>query len=174
MTEIFNLTLAMGGLVALISGVLRGYTGFVGGLLMIPLLAILLGPLEGITVSAIAGFVGAIQMAPRAAKIAHWPELAPVSIALAITTPLGILFLVSADPILIRRAMGAFVLLSAIVMMTGWNYRGSRAVVASATVGALAGGVTGAFGIPGGPFFVLYFLAAQIMLIVMGGAVLIF
>ena len=46
--------------------------------------------------------------------------------------------------------------------MTGWTYRGTRGVTASGVVGTLTGGVTGAFGIPGGPFFVVYFLSASV------------
>ncbi len=157
---ILDFSMALGACAAIFSGVLQGYSGFGGGLIIVPVLAILFGPLEGIAVASIAGFVGLIHLLPQAAKKAYWPEVTPLAIAIAVATPLGILFLVSADPLLVRRAMGIFIIISAAVMMTGWSYRGSRGLLASATTGALAGGVTGAFGIPGGPFLVLYFLAS--------------
>ena len=157
---VLDLKLALALLVAITSGTIRGYSGFAGGLLLIPLFVILFGPVEGIAVATIAGLIGTAQMVPRAIKSVYWPEVGPVAVAIAIATPLGVLFLVSADPALVRQGMGIFIILVAILLMTGWNYRGPRGIIASAAAGALAGGVTGAFGVAGGPFFVLYYLSS--------------
>jgi uncharacterized membrane protein YfcA len=90
---------------------------------MVPIIALLLGPLEAIAITAIAMILGNLLLLPSAIKIFHWPEVAPVSIALAIAIPLGLTFLVSADPVLIRRGMGVFILVGALVLMTGWTFR---------------------------------------------------
>ena len=74
-------------------------------------------------------------------------------------TPLGTAVLFSADPEWIRRAIGAFVLLAALLIMSGWVYRGRRGALASGIAGALCGGITGVAGV-GGPPVVVYFLAA--------------
>jgi hypothetical protein len=56
--ETTNSRLALGVFVGLVSGFLHGYSGFAGGLLLSPLLAILYGPVEGIFASGVAGIAG--------------------------------------------------------------------------------------------------------------------
>lgn len=124
--DIANVTLALGLLVALASGLLHGYTGFGGGLLIVPLLAILFGPVEGVFVAGVAGVAGTLQLLPKAARVANWHELAPAMIVGLVATPFGVLFLVSADPEIARRGIGGFVLISALIMLTGWVYKGPR------------------------------------------------
>jgi uncharacterized membrane protein YfcA len=51
---------------------------------------------------------------------------------------------------------------AALLLITGWRYCGPRGTVPSFITGALAGGVTGAFGILGTPFNATYFLSAAI------------
>lgn len=158
-SEISNVRLLLGLLVALVSGLMHGYTGFGGGLLIVPLLAMLLGPVEGVFVAGVAGIFGTLQLFPKAARIANWSEVGPAMITGLIATPIGVLYLVSADPEIARRGIGGFVLISALIMMTGWAYRGPRGIAGSAGAGLLSGAVTGAAG-AGGPFLVMYFLAA--------------
>ncbi len=161
-TEILELSLLLAAITAFVSGMIQGYSGFGGGLIIVPILAFLFSPLEAIAMTAIAALFGIVFLMPNAAKSAKWSEVVPLSIAVAVSIPLGLLFLVSADPALIRRGMGVFIIFAAILLMTGWTYRGARGVAASGFVGALTGGVTGGFGIPGGPFLVVYYLSAPV------------
>jgi len=154
-----NAELGLAAAIAVFSGVIHGYTGFGAALLMVPLFALLLGPVEAIAVAAVIGMVGSAQLYPGAARNARWRELLPISIAIIIFTPLGVFILFNLDPELIRRAMGGFVLLAAIILMTGWVYRGPRGIFASAVVGGLAGSISGATGV-GGPPLALYFLSS--------------
>jgi len=160
LTEILALSLAYGGIVAVLSGLMQGYTGFGGGLIIVPALALLFGPVEAVAIGVTAGIAGTLGLLRNAAKNAHWPEAGPVAIAIVASVPLGLLFLVTADPVIIRRGMGVFVLLSAILLISGWTYRWSRGPLAGGTAGALSGLIFGAFGIPAGPVFAVYFLAA--------------
>lgn len=153
-----NLLIAAG--VAFISAMIQGYSGFGGGLVIVPLLAILFGPIEAIAITAVVGVIGNFMMWPEAIKKAYWPEAGPLSLAIAISLPLGLLFLTTADPVLIRRGMGIFILAAALLLMSGWVYKGRRNTLTSFIAGTLAGGVTGGFGIPGGPFLVIYYLSA--------------
>ena len=157
--ETTNSRLALGIFVGLVSGFLHGYSGFAGGLLLSPLLAILYGPVEGIFASGVAGIAGSLQLLPRAIQNANWPEAAPAAILILLATPFGVVVLVSSDPELIRRAIGGFVLVIALIMMTGWVYRGPRGITGGSIAGLLSGAVTGATG-AGGPIIVFYFLAA--------------
>ena len=71
MTEwaaILNLSLLMGALVAVTSGIIHGYTGFGAALFMTPLFAILFGPVEAIGVGSVIGFAdrrNSIQVPPE-------------------------------------------------------------------------------------------------------------
>tara|TARA_E500000178_G_scaffold352898_1_gene417425 strand:+ start:1530 stop:1745 length:216 start_codon:yes stop_codon:yes gene_type:complete len=60
--------------IALFSGLIRGYTGFASGLLLIPLFAILFGPIEGIALAAIVSSSGGVQLIPSALKSIYWPD----------------------------------------------------------------------------------------------------
>lgn len=158
--DVLNLNLMVGGLVAGFSGLMAGYAGFGGPLILVPVLAFLFSPLEAIGMTAICATVALLALFPNAAKNAHWPEVAPVIITTVLSLSIGLTFLISANPDFIRRGMGVFVTAVALLMMSGWSYRGPRSVVVGGAVGILSGGVTGAFGVPGGPFIVLYFLSA--------------
>ena len=85
-----------------------------------------------------------------------------VSVAIAVSVPLGLIFLISADPVIIRRGMGVFILLAAFLLMSGWTYKGVRGYSSSGIVGAVSGLIIGAFGVPSGPVFVVYFLSAPV------------
>ena len=69
------------------------------------------------------------------------------------------MFLVNADPQLIRRLIGALVAAGALLMASGWTYGGRRGWRASALVGVLCGGMQGMTGINGPPL-IAYMLAA--------------
>ena len=156
---IWDAALFAAALIAVVSGVIHGYTGFGAALFMVPLFALLFGPVVAVALSSIIGLVGSAQLYPLAARNAHWRELIPVSLAIVVCAPLGTYLLFSLDPEVIRRAMGALVFLAALILMSGWVYKGPRGVIASAVAGGLAGAISGAAGV-GGPPLALYFLSA--------------
>ena len=49
--EVLNMSLLLGSLAALVSGLIQGYSGFAGGLIIVPVLAILFSPIEAIAIS---------------------------------------------------------------------------------------------------------------------------
>lgn len=157
--SVFTADLALAAAAAAVSGVIHGYTGFGGALVMVPVLALLFGPVEAIAVTSIAALIGSAPVYRRAARRAQWREVGPLSGALVVFTPLGVAVLFNADPEWIRRAIGAFVLLAALLIMSGWVYRGARNALTSALAGAVSGAITGAAGV-GGPPVVVYFMAA--------------
>jgi uncharacterized membrane protein YfcA len=162
LADVLNPSFILGACVAGLSGVLAGYAGFGGALILVPILAYLYSPIEAIGIAAICAFATLLTLFPNAAKTAYWPEAAPVVSVASLSLFAGLTFLVSADPVLIRRGMGVFVTLVALVLMSGWSYRGPRGIMAGGIIGALTGGITGAFGIPGSPISALYFLAAPV------------
>ncbi len=160
--EVLDIGLMAGAAAAIASGLIQGYSGFAGALIIVPVLAVLFSPIEAIAIAAVAGIAGNLAITRDAAKNANWREIGIVSAAIAFSIPLGLLFLISADPIIIRRGMGIFILLAAFLLMSGWTYKGKRGLASSTGVGLLSGLIIGAFGVPSGPVFVVYFLSAPV------------
>tara|TARA_B100000315_G_scaffold260172_1_gene319694 strand:+ start:7300 stop:8046 length:747 start_codon:yes stop_codon:yes gene_type:complete len=160
--DVLNYSLLIGAVIAILSAIIQGYSGFGGGLIIVPALAILFGPIPAIAITSIAALFGMAVLLPDAVKKAYWPEVAPVTIANVTAMSIGLLFLVSADPTFIRHGMGVFILFATVVLMTGWTYSGQRNAFTSASVGALSGGIMGSFGIPAGPFMVIYYLSSPV------------
>ena len=148
-------------LTALVSGVARGYSGFASGLIPVPIFALLFGPIEGVAIAAVASFFGGLQLLPRAIKVSDWKELTPPLIAAAISCFFGVSFLVSNEPDTIKVFMGVILILAALMLLSGWKYRGPHNTYSGLAVGGLSGGFLGAFGVPVGQFFALYFLSSD-------------
>ena len=147
-------------IIALFSGLIRGYTGFASGLLLIPLFVILFGPIEGIALAAIVSSAGGVQLIPSALKSVYWPELGPALIGAILFVFFSVFILISSDPLFIKRMMGILLLFAAVVLMTGWTYRGPRNVFISLLAGSFSGAGLGAFGLPAGQFLALYFITS--------------
>ncbi|MEM9682458.1 MAG: sulfite exporter TauE/SafE family protein, partial [Pseudomonadota bacterium] len=121
-TEIWNVDLLYAALIAILSGVIHGFTGFGAALFMVPLFAMLFGPVDAIAIAIIMGLFGSVQLYPGAARNAQWRETAPVILAIVISTPIGSYLLFSLGDAVIRDTIGAFVLLSALILLSGWVY----------------------------------------------------
>jgi uncharacterized membrane protein YfcA len=147
--------------ISFISAIIQGYSGFGGGLIIIPLLSIIYTPVEAITIAATAAIVGSFLTLRDALKNVEWREATPLTLGMATVIPIGLLFLTTADPALIRLGMGIFILIAALLMLSGWTYNGLRNYFTSAIAGILAGISTGAFGVPGGPFLVIYYMSSN-------------
>ncbi len=158
--EIFDIALLIAGIVAVVSGLIQGYSGFAGALIMVPILASVMNPIDAVAIAMVAGLAGNATITAHAAKSAEWRETGSVSVAIAVSIPAGLLFLVSAEPEIIRLGMGIFTLLAAFLLMSGWQYRGTRGIASGVVVGATSGLIVGAFGVPSGPVFVVYFLSS--------------
>ena len=159
--DIMGVDLAQGMAAAFLASAMTAYTGFGGGLILVPAFAILFGPIQGIAIAALCGVIGQAQLIPNAVRNARWREAGPLSAAILVSIPLGTLFLVSADPAIIKMGMGVFVLASAFLLMLKVSYRGPRGAAPGAITGLLTGGIMGTIGVPAGPLLVIYYLAAS-------------
>ena len=157
--NIFNVALTTGAGVAIFNGMIHGYTGFGGALLIVPVLTFLYGPVEAIGMVGLISLFGAGQLARETAHQAQWRELVPICIGIAAFTPVGAWFLYNVDSDFIRRLMGGFIVFFALILLSGWSYRGKRGALPSALVGITAGGINGLTGV-GGPPLGLYFLSS--------------
>jgi uncharacterized membrane protein YfcA len=158
--EAFTVSFVYAAVVFAVAGVMHGYTGgFGSGLFAVPLLALLFGPVGGIAVGSLTSLLGSAQLVPAAMRLVSWRHMVPLMIAQMVMVPLGAALLVSMDPTLVRRVIGVLVLLSGILLATGWTYHGRRGPLMRVTAGGIAGFMGGIAGITG-PVLVAYFLSA--------------
>jgi uncharacterized membrane protein YfcA len=145
-----------------IGGSIQGYSGFGGGTVSVPILAILFGPITAVGIITPIYIFGAAAILPNAVRSVDWKEVVPVAVAGSLSVFIGLFFLVDTDPNTVKKVMGSFVLMTTLMMIVGGGYTGPRNVFASILVGLTTGGVTGGTGIPGAPIMVMYYLAAKI------------
>jgi len=138
----------------------RGFSGFGAGLVMTPLLALVYGPVDAVAIMMITVLIGGMQMIPAAIPYATKRDLVPIALACLFATPVGTYILVTGDPDSMRRFIGIFVLVSALIMLKGWSYTGRRNVRISFAAGIFSGFANGAGGV-GGPPVTLYLISSN-------------
>ena len=158
--EIIDLTLLIGILLALGAATMTAYAGFGGALVMVPLFTFLVGPVQAVAIMTICSVVALLHVVPGLMKIIKWSEVVPLFIGILVSASIGSHFLVVADTGTIRLGMGIFILISAAVLILDFRYSGPRGTLPSMSVGAVTGGIMGGFGVPAGPVMVVYYLAA--------------
>ncbi len=151
-------TLAIAAAVAIAAGVIRGITGFGGAMVMSPPLALLLGPLAAIPIVLLLEALGATPMLIQTRALVKWRVIGPIIAAACVTIPLGALVLVSTDPLVMRRAIAATVIVFSLLLLAGWRYAGSHGLPVALGLGAVSGTLVGATSM-GGPPVIIYLLA---------------
>lgn len=162
LSEIINTRFYMVLTSIFFGSMITGYAGFGGGLLVLSIVAILFGPVVAIATIVPVFFVGLVPSAIQAYRKSDWREVGPVVFSSSIAIFVGLSFLVSSDPEIIKNLMGTFIILASCLMVTGWNYKGKRNFFSNIIVGGLTGGITGMSGVPGSPIMIIYYTSAQV------------
>ena len=131
--------LAIAAGLALLAGLVRGFTGFGSGMVMAPVFAVLFGPVEMVGVISLMELPVTAQLLPAALRGVDWRFIAPLAASAAIFLPVGTWVLASADPELLARVVAGVVVVFALFLATGWRYRGPRPLAATLGVGAISG-----------------------------------
>ena len=160
--SLFSLELTIAAILLMLCAVIQGYSGFGGGILVVPLMALLFDPVTGIALLCIPFFIGMLIIVPRVISHVNWREVIPLASLSSLTIVIGQNFLLSADSKNIKVAMGCLIIFIAILFLKNWRYEGKRNIFTTGVVAVATGGATGAFGIPGGPIAVMYYLSARI------------
>ncbi len=168
MTELFDAArvtltdwrLLAAALATAIAGLMRGYAGFGTAVILAPIYSVLWSPMAGVPVMLLMELIVSIQLLPSAFKDADRRVILPIGGTAALMTPLGAYILITADGEVLRRAIGAFVLVFGGLLMSGWRYNGSRPLPLNMAVGAVSGLLKGSTGMSGPPV-ILYLLAGQ-------------
>ncbi len=157
--------LAIPGLIPLIlwsgvAGAVYGFAGFGAALVFMPVAVALVPPALAVAAFNLGAVISLATVVPRA-----WGEVdrrgVSVMIAAAcVTASAGLWVLRSADLTALRWAVLAVTAVTLAALVAGWRYRAAPGLGTKGAVGAAAGFVGGATGLPG-PVMVLFQLAGQ-------------
>ena len=143
------------------AGVLRGFSGFGVGMVLVPVLSLLYEPVVAVLTVVLLEFIPSIQLLPKAVKNCEWKSVIPISIVSMLTIPLGSLLLIHIDIELMRIVIACVVLVGVLILASGWRYQGEYSVFSSMSTGAVSGLISGATGLGGLPV-ILYFLSGKL------------
>lgn len=145
--------------VVFISGIVRGFSGFGGALIFIPLTASMLGPVKAVAVFFLFDLVSATPYGYTYIGRCRLREILPMLAGSTLTVPLGVWILSNSDPILLRWAFAVVVGVMLVVLATGWRYKGEPRPPVSFGLGMTAGVASGSTGMAG-PFVIGYWLSS--------------
>lgn len=146
-----DLTLALAALASLVGGTVRGFSGFGGALIFVPLISALYDPARAGPTLFVVDVILTAPLTLAALPRAGWREVAPMAAAAMLFTPLGVWLLAVTDPVLLRWAIAGAVAAILVVLMSGLRYAATPGLRATLPVGAVAGILGGAAQISGAP-----------------------
>ena len=100
--EATSLALIGGAITIALGGFLRGFLGFGAALLIVPVLSALFGPEKALVITYFMEIPTIIYLMPNALKNGDVKTITPIVLALFCTIPIGIYFLITIDPEIVK------------------------------------------------------------------------
>ena len=144
---------------ALTAGLARGFSGFGGALIFVPLASAAVGTRLAAPLLLVVDAVAAAGLIPGAWRHAAKREVATMAVGAAFGVPLGAWLLIKAEPLAVRWALAVMVAGLLPLLISGWRYDGQRTTSVTVGVGGLAGLMSGSVQI-GGPPVVAFWLSS--------------
>jgi uncharacterized membrane protein YfcA len=148
-------------LVMIAAGLLRGFAGFGGTMVIVPGLSLLIPTPQAVAIAILLNCAVTVQLMPGIRQHADWRRIAPMGLAAVLTPPLGALILTAVDAEVMRRVVALVVLAFTVVLMRGWRLKGRPGPAMAMGVGAVSGVITGAAGVGGPPIVLAVFAGDQ-------------
>lgn len=143
--------------VALLAGLARGFSGFGGALIFIPLASIVTEPKLASATLLVADGVVALSLIPDAVRRGERKDPVLMAAGAFFGVPVGTAVLVHIAPVTLRWLISATVLALLLLLVSGWRYRGRAYPALTVAVGFVSGLFSGAAQL-GGPPVVAYLL----------------
>lgn len=134
-----------------VGGFMRGFLGFGAALVMMPIMALILGPIVAAGVYTIIAFPTVIQLLPTAIKQSERPIILPMAVATFATAPAGAYALNVFDPAIMKIVISLAVLIMVLMLAQGWKLTGHVGTGILLLAGAIGGLVQGATSMGGPP-----------------------
>ncbi len=149
--------LAIAGLTG---GLSRGFSGFGAALVFVPVASAAVGPQEAVPTLALMECVACLAFLPGAWRYGTRREAATMSAGAVLGVPIGAVILARSDPLTLRWALCALVLVAVAILGSGWRWGGQARPSMTAAVGAV-GGVMSGTAMLGGVAPATYWLGAR-------------
>jgi len=160
-------------IVIFIAGVMRGFSGFGAGMILVPSLSLIYNPMVAVISVVLLEIIPIIQMFPKSIKQCHWKTVLPLSLGAVVIIPFASLLLLHADEEMMRYTIAALVMMCVMVLASGWRYSGEASVSATTTTGIVSGLIGGATCMGGLPI-VLYYLSTNLPVQVIRASIVVF
>jgi uncharacterized membrane protein YfcA len=162
MQQLFTTGLPVSGMAflivsAFVAGCARGFSGFGGALIFVPLASSVVGPKLAVPLLLIVDVVLTPGLIPKAWRNADRPNVGVMALGAAFGVPVGTYLLTHVDGIMIRWSIVAIVVALLAMLMSGWRYHGRPYAGMTVAVGLTSGLFSGAAQV-GGPPVVAYWL----------------
>jgi uncharacterized protein len=125
--------------IALLAGLVRGFTGFGSALIYVPLMSAVYGPRVAVPTILLIDTIGTLPWTIKAWRDANWRELWPVSLASTLAIPFGVMMLVYVDALILRWFICVLVVIALAALVSGWRYQGRPTLLASLATGIVSG-----------------------------------
>jgi uncharacterized protein len=139
-----------------VAGLVRGFTGFGSAMIIMPVAASVLSPVQAVIFLTAAELLGPLPNLPSALRQATKRDVSLLLAGVVVAMPLGLLCLSYISPEPFGWIVSAIVLTLLVLVMTGWRYPGTLGTPLVVGTGALGGFMTGFAGIAGPPVIMLY------------------
>ncbi len=142
---------------ALVAGCARGFSGFGGALIFVPVASSIVGPKLAVPLLLIVDIALTPGLVPKAWRHADRSNVGVMAVGAALGIPIGTYLLTHVDGIVIRWAIVGMVVALLAMLMSGWRYHGRPHAGMTGAVGLTSGLFSGAAQV-GGPPVVAYWL----------------
>lgn len=132
-------------------GLMRGFVGFGGAMVMVPSIALGYDVITAVPVAALAGVPSMVQLLPTAVRHSERALVLPIVVAVMLFAPLGTVALVALDSEVLKLLMGSLVLVMTGLLAAGWQIGQNVPLLILFVAGAAGGLVQGVAGIGGPP-----------------------
>jgi uncharacterized membrane protein YfcA len=143
-------------LLSLTAGIVRGFAGFGGGMVLIPFISAIFGPRMGATSILVADGLLTIPYLWASIRRCESRTVLPVATGAILALPLGAYLLQTVDPTPIRWSLAPIILVLLAITLSGWRYHDTPKAGISLLVGAASGFLSGLIQLSGPPVVALW------------------
>jgi uncharacterized protein len=138
----------------------RGFSGFGGALIFMPLASAAVGPQRGAPILLVVDGIIQLGLLKNAWRQAHRREVGIMALGALVGIPLGASLLTRLDPTNLRWGISVLILTMLVLLISGWRYHGRPSARVTIGVGFAAGFLSGVAQAAGPPV-VAYWLGGQ-------------